>query len=415
MNSLYIFVFTSVRVAMRQLVRNKVRSFLTLLGILIGVGGVVTIVSLGEGLRGIFNSQLASQNTADLVYVMPESTFDPGNIPVGTKLFKNRDMEMVRGSDYVSSVHGGHFVQVMAKHNWRSDSIAAQAVPTAHFAVDNIKTERGRLYTPIEERAGANVIVIGSEIPEALYDDGEEVLGSRLQINGLGFTVIGVLEEKSAMQNGQSINKGVYMPLRTAQQRILGTDEVFWMAVKVNDSTQLLEAKEDIASRLRASRRIRSGADDDFSITTQEDWADFANGFVNTLLMVFASVALIALVVGGIGVMNIMLVSVRERTREIGLRKALGATPGAITGQFLVEAITLTVTGGLLGLLFGYGMGGVVSLIMSATLKVSWMPQVPLVWIGVVMITSVMLGLVFGVYPAWRAGQLDPIVALRYE
>ena len=143
--------------------------------------------------------------------------------------------------------------------------------------------------------------------------------------------------------------------------------------------------------------------------------ATFANSFVNTLIIVFGVVAVIALLVGGIGVMNIMLVSVKERTREIGLRKALGATSGAITWQFLVEAITLTLVGGIIGLAIGYGMGGVATLVMSAMWKISWVPAIPLSWVISVMICSVGIGLVFGVYPAWRAGKLDPIIALRYE
>ncbi len=217
------------------------------------------------------------------------------------------------------------------------------------------------------------------------------------------------------MEGGEQSNKMIFMPLETGQDRITGNDEIYWVAAQVKQSSMLLAAKEDVAYRLRASRRIRSASKDDFKISTPDDWAEFANSFVNTLIMVFGVVAVIALIVGGIGVMNIMLVSVRERTREIGLRKALGATSLFIAWQFLVESMTLTLVGGMIGLLFGYGLGGVATLIMKLTLKVSWAPSVPVPWIISVMLTSIGLGIAFGVYPAWRAGQLDPIVALRYE
>jgi len=210
-------------------------------------------------------------------------------------------------------------------------------------------------------------------------------------------------------------NMMVFVPTTTGQARLLGNDELYAITAKIKDSSKLAAAKEDIAARLRASRRIRSGKDDDFQISTAEDWADFANGFVNTLLMVFGIVAVIALAVGGIGVMNMMLVNVRERTKEIGLRKAFGATAAQITWQFLVEAMTLTIIGGLVGIALGYALGFGVALLMKGLWGVFWMPSVPLVWIAAVIGTSAFLGLAFGVYPAWRAGTMDPINALHYE
>jgi putative ABC transport system permease protein len=217
------------------------------------------------------------------------------------------------------------------------------------------------------------------------------------------------------MAGGNINNKGVFVPLLTGQHRIFGNTDLYWIAAQLRSSKDLLQAKEDITYRLRASRNIRNAKDDDFSITTPDDWASFANSFVNTLIGVFGVVALIALLVGGIGVMNIMLVSVRERTREIGLRKAIGAKSTDIVWQFLVESMTLTLAGGIGGIVAGYGFGALVALIMEQTLKVSWAPSVPLGWIIAVCLTCVGLGLLFGVYPAWRAGRLDPINALRYQ
>lgn len=416
MNSLYVFLWTSMRIALRQLFRHKVRSFLTMLGIIIGVGAVVAIVSLGEGLRGLFMQSIASQASADLVYVMPDVPMGLHEVRKLLKPFKNRDVEAVRGSEYVTDVIAGNIInRVVIKHGWRSDNVACHIVPHTYFPMDNWQLDRGRFYTTAEERGRAMVCVVGGELGKAVYEDGEEVLGSKLQVNGIRFTVVGVLKSRSAMEGGEQANKVVFMPLETGQDRLTGNDDIYWMAARIRDSSKLSQAKEDIAYRLRASRRIRSAGEDDFKISTPDDWADFANSFVNTLIMVFGVVAVIALVVGGIGVMNIMLVSVRERTREIGLRKALGATSVFIAWQFLVEAMTLTIVGGMIGLMVGYGLGSLATLVMKLTLKVSWAPHVPLGWVAAVFLTSMGLGLAFGVYPAWRAGQLDPIVALRYE
>jgi putative ABC transport system permease protein len=308
-----------------------------------------------------------------------------------------------------------NMLDVVVKHGWRSAQVQCGIAPKEYFPLENWVIDEGRLWNKAEERGGAMVCVVGSGIGDEVYADGEQVLSSQLYIKGQRFKVIGTLEERSALMGGGQANTMVFVPVKTGQSRLQGDDDLYWIMVRVNNSSRLEMAKEDISSRLRASRRIRSGADDDFTISSTEDWADFTNQFVSTLIIVFGVVAVIALVVGGIGVMNIMLVNVKERTREIGLRKALGATAGEITWQFLVEAMTLTVLGGLIGLGSGYLLGLSVATVMKFTLDVFWWPTVPATWIGAVLGTSIGLGLVFGVYPAYRAGKLDPIIALRYE
>jgi len=416
MSSLYVLLLTTLRLALRQLIRHKVRSVLTMLGILIGVGAVVAIVSLGEGLRSLFMGQIATQATADLVWIMPDTPMQPGHIPTGIKLFKNRDLDMIRTSDYVSRATGIHMMEnIVVKHGWRSDRVHVVCAPPEYFPMDGWELDQGRYFNEIEVRGRAMVCVAGHDIKKQLYDEHEEILGSFLYIKGLRFKVVGTVKERSQLEGGSMANMMVFVPITTGQDRLLGTDELYAMVATVRDSSKLQEAKEDIAARLRASRRIRSGKDDDFQISTVEDWANFANNFVNTLIVVFGIVAVIALAVGGIGVMNIMLVNVKERTREIGLRKALGATAAQITWQFLVEAMTLTIVGGLVGLALGYALGLSIALVLKAMWDVFWMPSVPMVWILAVLGTSAGLGLAFGVYPAWRAGVMNPIDALRYE
>jgi putative ABC transport system permease protein len=416
MSSIYTFIWASFRMALSQLMRHKVRSFLTLLGILIGVGSVVAIVSLGEGLRGIFMQNIASASAMDLLYVMPDVPMNMHRVNQPPKPFKNRDVQAVEQSELVQRVFAGHILSgIRIKHSWRSANVTVQLIDYEYLPIDGWKLARGRFYTTAEDRARANVCMVGDGIKDAVYAKGEEVLGSQLIINGVRFTVVGIFKQRSAMEGGQQANEMVMMPLATGQARMLGSDDLYWMAVQLKPGADMLLTKDDVSQRLRASRRIRNAKDDDFTISTTEDFAKFANNFVDTLIMVFGVVAVIALAVGGVGVMNIMLVSVRERTREIGLRKALGATPLLITWQFLMESMTLTLSGGVLGLVLGFALGGGVALVLKATLDVFWTPSVPVPWIIGVLGTSVGLGLIFGVYPAFRAGQLDPIVALRYQ
>ena len=410
------FLFSVFRLALRQVFKHKVRSFLTILGILIGVGGVVTIVSLGEGLREVFKGNMASMASNDVIFVMPDAPMEPGRVPVGIKLFKARDKDAIEESENVESVIGGNIMNnALVKHGWRSANMMVYGSPWNYFPIDNLEIDYGRLYTRGEEMGRAMVCVVGAELKKELYDEQESIVDSFITINGSRYRVIGVLKSKSAMTGGGQFNKSIHIPMQTASARLFGNDEIYWMSVKLTEGTDLQKAKEDISARLRASRRIRSGKDDDFALTTPDDWAKFANTFVNSLILVFGVIAMMALVVGGIGVMNIMLVSVQERTREIGLRKALGATPGTIAIQFLVESVTLTLVGGMLGIGIGYAQGGIVAIVMKNALDVFWQPSVPPQWILIVIVAMLVMGLGFGVYPAWRAGRLDPIIALRYE
>lgn len=407
---------SSVRVAFQQMLRHKLRSFLTTLGILIGVASVMTIVSLGEGLRGFFVEFMASAASSDIVYVMPDIPLRPGRIDTSAKFFRNRDLEAVRSSSHVLNAVGGNYVEnALVRHGWRSASLNLVTEPRDFFAMEHLHAEQGRLYTELEEASAANVCVVGSDVPGELYEPGEPVLGSTLIAEGARLKVLGILNARSAITAGAEHNLAVYMPLRTAQKRVFGSDELFWMALQLRDPGQLDAAKEDIARLLRASRHIRSGAYDDFKLYTADDWTGFLDTYLNTLMIVLGAVAVIALIVGGVGVMNIMLVVVKERTHEIGLRKALGATAANITMQFLVEAMTLTFAGGVLGVAVGYGLGYLTAMMMRERYDVFWSPDIPPVWIAISLGVSTLTGLIFGVYPASRAGRLDPIAALHHD
>lgn len=412
---MYTYLVTTARLALLELAHHRGRSFLTSLGILIGVACVVVIVSVGEGLNEYFETQIVTQATADLVFVMPDVPLRIGQqtFPVA-RSFRQRDLEAVGSSEYVQAVFGGAMdYAASVKHGWRSTNVLLIAAPAEFLPVNNNTIASGRNYTLAEERSASAVAVIGPEVITELYEPHETVLGSQLRIGNQRFKVIGVLESRSAMENGHEVNLGVYIPLATGQHRVWGTHDMSWLFAKVRSREDLESAKEDIAARLRQSRRIRSGADDDFSITTMQDWARFASGFVKALIVVFGVVAIIALIVEAIGVMNVMLVAVKERTREIGLRKALGATSGQVAWQFLIESQTLTLLGGLAGL----GLGWLTSLgLLKASdevWNVYWTPEVPGEWLLLLAVICLTVGLVSGVYPAWKASRLEPVQAMR--
>jgi len=250
------------------------------------------------------------------------------------------------------------------------------------------------------------VCVVGAQVDEKILPEGMDILGTYIMINNQRFRVIGELKSRSALEGGEDSNSMVFVPLATGQDRLTGRDDLYWMVAKLRDSHELERAKEDISARLRASRRIRSGADDDFSLSTADDWAEFSNNFVNTLIMVFGVVAVIALLVGGIGVMNIMLVAVSERRREIGIRMTLGATAKMIRNQFLFESTMLCMIGGFVGVLFGILVALALSIFMEFHVVIELLPGL----VGL-LITS-LVGIFFGYYPAHQAAKLDPINCL---
>ncbi|MCC7479711.1 ABC transporter permease [bacterium] len=398
------------------MLRHKMRSFLTMLGIMIGIASVMTIVSLGEGLRSFFVDFMATAASPDIVYVMPDMPLRPGKIDPAVKRFRNRDLEAVRSSSLVKSAVGGNYKEdALIRHGWRSASLNLVTEPHGFFRMEHLEAVEGRLYTDAEEQAAASVCVLGADVPGEIFGPGEPVLGATITVEGARLRVLGILNSRSALTAGAEHNRAVYVPLRTAQKRIFGSDELLWMAIQVQSIETMEAAKDDVTRLLRASRHIRSGADDDFKLYTAEDWTSFLSSYLNALMYTLASVAVLALLIGGIGVMNIMLVVVRERTHEIGLRKALGATRANITMQFLIEAMTLTLAGGALGIAAGYGLGSLTSMVMSERFDIYWSPDIPPFWIGLTLLVSAVVGLAFGVYPASRAGALDPIQALHHD
>ena len=402
-------VAEAVRMSFRALRANLFRTILTLLGIVIGVSSVVAMLAIGTGAQNSVLDRISSMGS-DLLVVRPSMANFRGSAGGTNVTLVPADADAITELANVAfAVPEMTSTVTLRRGNIDYQTTANGTVPQFTEA-KSWKIGRGEFINRNDMETYAPVAVLGETVVKTLFPEGSDPIGQYVLVNKIPFQVIGVMSGMGASAGGNDQDDVVLVPLTTGSMRLFGQRNIRTITVKVQDAAAIDLTQERIQALLNERHRK-----DDTQITNMSSVREAFTETSNTMKFFLGSVAAISLLVGGIGVMNIMLVSVRERTREIGLRKALGATSGAITWQFLVEAITLTVMGGLLGLASGYGMGGIVSLVMSVTLKVSWAPSVPLVWIGVVMLTSVMLGLVFGVYPAYRAGQLDPIVALRYE
>ncbi len=413
----------NLRISLESLFRNRLRSFLTLLGLFIGIGAVVTIMSAGEGLKNYFRSytEKIGENT---LYAIPARISLSGRINREAKAFKLRDVAFLKNNaTTLKQVEGLAMGQTTVKFHNRTRLYPVFGVESSFWDFEQIDIVRGRNFNPGEMKSAARVVILGSKVPEDLFPENLDPVGASIKIGGEDYLVVGLLEEVG--QRGSfNVDKSLYLPLSTVQQRILGSDEIVTIYLKtkspeqlgVSTSKQAVElAKAEVTRLLRISRRIRDPSKDDFIVMDIAAFVDFATQFVSVLVIVFGVIALIALIVGGVGVMNVMLVSVTERAREIGLRKAIGAHPLVIMTQFLLEAGILSLGGGLGGIILGYlggwGLAAFLSNLPGVTEQI--VPAIPLDQALLATGIAVAVGIIFGTWPAVRAARLDPVVALR--
>lgn len=410
-------LWVSLRIAAVALLQNKMRSILTLLGMIIGVGAVIAIVSLGEGLRADFEQQMSSLGS-DVFYMTPKAPKRPGQAQRMADLFTMADMTALEEScSLVDHVVPGINASTSIKHGTKVRNISVQGVDENYLQVSSVATlAEGRAFTKAEVRAASRVLLIGDELADEFFEDWEEPVGSVVRLGGINYTIVGRLEHYSGMiSEGGDVNRSVSAPITTVQKRLLGTDKVFWVSLFLLPEADLESAKEQVATVMRQRRRVRNVSDDDFQFISPDDFMEMGNQFINVLIGIFGAIAFMSLLVGGVGIMNIMLVSVTERTREIGLRMAMGAGRPTVLSQFLVEAILLTLCGGIIGMLVGYAGAGGVSILLSQAMEMTWVPKIPVQWVVYSVAVSALVGVIFGVYPAFKASQLDPVEAMRYE
>ena len=400
--------FEILRVAMDAIRANKLRSFLTMLGIVIGVGAVITMVALGEGAQRQVEDQIASLGTNVLTVRAGQGMFRGVRGGANARL-TTEDVEAVRrGAPALVEVAPEMQGQLQVQFGRNNANVRILGTTPNYVDVENHTLELGRFFDESENRGRRRVAVLGGAVPAVLSTDAAELVGRTISIRNISFEVVGVLEEKGG-SGWFNQDEQIFVPLETAQFRLLGTDRVSQFKVVVESEAAIPIAMVQIEEVLRREHRLPLGRENDFWISDSVQFLEMAQENTQTFTMLLAGIAAVSLLVGGIGIMNIMLVSVTERTKEIGVRKALGATKRAVLLQFLLEATTLCMTGGVLGVAFAYGAAEMLSRSAGWTMAIA--PET----IGLAVVFAAAVGMFFGLWPARRAASLDPIVALRYE
>ena len=398
------------RVALQAIRANKLRSFLTALGIIIGVGAVITMIALGSGARKAVQDQIASLGT-NLLTVAPGQSFMRGVASDVRVSLTVADADTLRNteSDHILSVMPEISRSLQVKQGNKNVNVAITAVVPEYFPAHTYTTTAGQFFTAGDDQSRRRVALLGSAVPDMFQANPASMVGQQILIRGIPFDIVGVLSSKGAQSSFMNPDEQIFIPLQTGRYRVHGTDRVRAIGLQVDDAKNMNIAMIEAERALRRTHKIRPGMDDDFMIRNQADLLATLGQTTQTFGALLAGIAAVSLLVGGIGIMNIMLVSVTERTREIGVRKALGATRGAILLQFLVEALVLCLAGGTIGVLCGSGGAIALSKIFH------WNTLISPLSIGLAFLFSFAVGLFFGIWPARRASMLDPIVALRYE
>ena len=400
-------LWNAILLSLREIKRNILRSFLTILGIVIGVGAVIVMVTVGGGATAQVTEQIASLGS-NLLMVSPGKRMGPGQSTTPTP-FKIGDVEAIaRNVSSVAAVAPMATQSLMAiwgNENW---STTVTGTDNEYFKVVKRSLQSGRLFTDSELRAGAAICIMGETVRKKLFG-GQNPLGEKIRLKKLSCEVIGILEAKGQSSMGTDQDDLVVIPLRTLQRRLSGNQYVDLIQVSVREDTSTERVKADIERLMREHRHIAEGNDDDFNVMDMKEIAAMLTGTTKTLTALLGAVAAVSLLVGGIGIMNIMMVSVTERTREIGIRLAIGALEREVLLQFLVEAVVLSSLGGVIGIVLAI----VSSVVLAGIL------QVPFVFnLGIVVIAflfSAAVGVIFGYFPALKAARMDPIEALRHE
>jgi len=400
----------SFQIALASLFANKMRSLLTMLGIIIGVGAVIAMVSIGMGVRSNVTSSIASLGS-NMLIVMPGSSNRGGvrGAAGSMQTLKYDDAKAIKEKisdiEYVSPTVSSSYQVVYGNNNWNT---SVQGVTPEFMSIRSLTISYGAFITENDLQKRQRVAVIGTTVAENLFEDKNPV-GQNIRINNQPYKVIGLLQSKGQSSMGQDQDDMVYVPLTTAQERMLGITYVQSINLQVKDANKMDQVQAQVEQLLRTRHHITGDKDDDFNVRNLTSLMQTVQQSTTMLTLLLGSIAGISLLVGGIGIMNIMMVSVTERTREIGIRKALGATFMNIMTQFLIESMVIGIIGGLIGIGLGCLASKIIAQVGNFTTVITLAP------ILVSFLFSVGIGLFFGIYPARKAARLDPIEALRYE
>ena len=401
-----------IRVAFRALVRNKMRAALTMLGIIIGVSAVVAMVSIGQGAQATVQAQIDSIGT-NLLFVSAGAQnvggVRSGTGDSGTNTLTVEDLDAIKREvpsvSMVTPTVNARGQLVAGNMNWNT---SIQGVSEQYPDVRKWSVQSGEFFTDADVKTAARVLVIGQTIADNMFAGGDPI-GQTIRVQNLPFRVVGVMARKGQDAQGRDQDDVAFSPYTTVQKKILGSPrlQIAYVSAVTPDATYT--AQQQITELLRQRHKLNANDPDDFTVRNMSDIAEAANQTNNTMTMLLACIAGVSLLVGGIGIMNIMLVSVTERTREIGIRMAIGARSSAVRSQFLIESVVLSLTGGLFGILLG------VAVSISIPRMLGWPTLISTMSIVGSVIFSAAVGIFFGYYPARKAAALDPIEALRYE
>ena len=402
-------IFMTLRIALKALNRNKMRTVLTMLGMIIGVGAVITMVGLGKGAQSTIEEQVKAGGT-NLINVNA-GNFSSGGVRQGQGMSNTltaEDAEAIRqvpGVQYVSAGVNSRGQIIAANQNWSSQ---IQGVDVDFPLIRNWPTKYGSFFSSMDVQAAGKVCVLGITVAETLFGPDIDPTGQLIRIRNQPFRITGVMASKGVSGYGQDQDDAVFVPYTTVQKKMQGIQHI--NSITVSAATpETLPVAEGIRETLRARHKLFPSDPDDFMVRTQEEMAAIRTETTRTMTTFLSMIAGVSLLVGGIGIMNIMLVSVTERTREIGLRMAIGARGRDVLMQFLVEAVVLSLFGGLIGIATGYGLAA------AAERFLQWPAAIPPSAIGMAFGFAAFVGVFFGFYPALKASNLDPIEALRFE
>lgn len=400
-----------LKIALKALNNNKLRCFLTMLGIIIGVASVITMLAIGQGSKDSIKAQI-SEMGSNMIMIFP------GGDRRGGARQSADDMQTLKMADYeaiaaeapsVSAVSpnissGGQFIN--GNNNWPS---SLYGVAPSYLDIRKVKVGEGEMFTDQDIKSAAKVCVLGKTVVDNLFPDGTNPIGRTIRFNKIPLTVIGVLEAKGANAMGMDQDDVVLAPYTTVMKRVLAIDYIQSLFASALSEELADQAMDEITDILRDNHKLSAEADDDFTLRSQQELSQMMNSTSDMMTVLLACIAGISLLVGGIGIMNIMYVSVTERTREIGLRMSIGARGRDILAQFLIEAVIISVSGGIIGVV----LGGIASWIVNVVIH--WPVSIQIYSVVLSFAVCTVTGVFFGWYPAQKAANLDPIEAIRYE
>lgn len=399
------------KIALKALNNNKMRCFLTMLGIIIGVGSVITMLAIGQGSKDSIKKQI-SEMGSNMIMI------HPGNMERGGVRQSSDDMQTLKVTDYENIRDEATFVAAVSPmvssqgqficgaNNYPS---SVEGATPEYLEIRKLKVKDGTVFSDADVKRAAKVCIIGKTVADNLFPNGENPIGRVIRFNSIPMTVVGLLESKGYNSMGQDQDDIVIAPYTTVMKRILAIDYIQGIFASALSEDVTEEATEEISGILNRNHKIKDDSERDYDIRSQQELSDMLNSTSEMMTLLLACVAGISLLVGGIGIMNIMLVSVTERTREIGLRMSIGARGVDILTQFLIEAIIISITGGIIGILFGAGASLAVKFLLN------WPVSIQLYSVVLSFVVCTVTGVFFGWYPAKKAAALDPIEAVRYE